>query len=317
MNLISVVIRTHNESRYLGELLDGIKRQRLDGCSVEVVVVDSGSTDETLSIAESHGCRITHIAKADFTFGRSLNIGCEFARGDILAFVSGHCIPVNNLWLSTLARPIIEKRCEYVYGRQLGRDYTKFSESRVFQKYFPNGSMIPQQGYFVNNANAAIARSSWEKYRFDEVLTGLEDMFLAKQIVSHEGRVGYVADAAVYHIHDEQWSQIMNRFEREAVALAEIMPEAVMGKRDLVVCYARSVIKDIYAAFNANVLRSNLIPIFLYRACQYWGSYRGASLARKIARLKTKSYFYPDIHFERPKKADYESSGSASNETSQ
>jgi hypothetical protein len=204
-----------------------------------------------------------------------------------------------------------------VYGRQLGRDCTKFSETRVFQKYFPKGSMIPQQGFFVNNANAAIAKSTWEKYRFDEVLTGLEDMFLAKQVVGHGGHIGYVADASVYHIHDERWAQILNRFEREAVALAEIMPDAVMGRRDLVMCYIRSVMKDAYAAFNAKVLREKLIEILLYRACQYWGSYRGTSLARKISRLKTKSYFYPDMHFEKPKKANYEGSRSASNEAAQ
>ena len=75
--LISVVIRTLNEARYLEELIRGIQGQKLpDGWASEVVIVDSGSTDGTLDIAGRLGCRIEHITREEFTFGRSLNRGC-------------------------------------------------------------------------------------------------------------------------------------------------------------------------------------------------------------------------------------------------
>ena len=67
-HLVSVVIRTLNEERYLPELLESIKAQKSERFSVEVVLVDSGSTDNTLMIAESFGARIVHIAKRDFSF---------------------------------------------------------------------------------------------------------------------------------------------------------------------------------------------------------------------------------------------------------
>ena len=79
--LISIVIRTLNEGAYLDDLLVMIKRQRLDGHSVEVVVIDSGSTDNTVPIAERHGCRLTQIRKDEFSFGRSLNRGCAVSSG--------------------------------------------------------------------------------------------------------------------------------------------------------------------------------------------------------------------------------------------
>ena len=98
--LASVVIRTYNESKHLPRLLEAIAEQELDeGYAVEVVVVDSGSTDDTLAIARSFDARITHIRKEDFSFGRSLNVGCRFADGDALVFVSGHCIPASPRWL--------------------------------------------------------------------------------------------------------------------------------------------------------------------------------------------------------------------------
>ena len=86
--LVSVVIRTYNEARYLEELLLGIAAQERPDFDVEVVLVDSGSTDGTLDIASQHGARIVHIRKQDFTFGRSLNVGCRAALGSVSADIA-------------------------------------------------------------------------------------------------------------------------------------------------------------------------------------------------------------------------------------
>ena len=181
--LTSIVIRTFNEQKHLGELLGKISEQEQKTTEMEVVIVDSGSTDKTLEIAKAHNCRITHISQADFTFGRSLNYGCDFAQGDILVFVSGHCIPVDNHWLDNLIAPLRDGTANYAYGKQQAHGPTKFSEKCHFDKWFPDYSKLPQTGFFCNNANAALTRETWQKYSFNEELTGLEDMFLAKQIV--------------------------------------------------------------------------------------------------------------------------------------
>ena len=78
----SIVIRTLNEAQHLDDLLVMIGRQQTPGLEVETVLIDSGSTDGTLEIARRHGCRITHITKAEFSFGRSLNRGCAASTGN-------------------------------------------------------------------------------------------------------------------------------------------------------------------------------------------------------------------------------------------
>ena len=128
--LTSVVIRTFNEEAYLEELLQVIATQKCTFSNIEVVIVDSGSTDATLEIAARYHCRITTIRQSEFSFGRSLNIGCEFANGDYLVFISGHCIPTDNQWIEKLISPLHEQEVTYSYGRQIGRDTTKFSEAR-------------------------------------------------------------------------------------------------------------------------------------------------------------------------------------------
>jgi glycosyltransferase involved in cell wall biosynthesis len=298
--LISIIIRTLNEETYLADLLKGIDTQALpENWSVETVIVDSGSTDRTLEIAAAHNCRITHISKDQFSFGGSLNIGCAFSTGEVLVFVSGHCVPVDGQWLQRLVEPLKSGICSYTYGRQFGSGPTRFSESRVFLKYYSTTSLLPQTGFFANNANAALPRTIWEQYRFDETLTGLEDMHLAKRLVNAGHKIGYVAEAGVYHIHDESWEHVLNRFEREGAALTEIMPESGLSFLDFIECTTRSIVKDSYAALKQKVFLANFTDICIFRTLQYWGSYRGTRFARMVAAMRRKTYFHPDKHFEK------------------
>lgn len=291
--MISIVIRTLDEERYLDELLTACGRQRVEGHDVELVIVDSGSTDATLEIAKSHDARITHIDKAEFSFGRSLNVGCAFAEGEVLVFVSGHCVPTDDGWLEALCRPLLAGTAVYGYGRQVGRDQTKFSERQLFDKYFPAVSAIPQQGFFCNNANAAVRRDAWEAHGFDEELTGLEDMDLAKRLVAEGGSVAYVAEAIVYHVHDESWAQVRRRYEREAIALQQIMPAAQLTAADVPRMVWAGICNDAGRAMRQRRLIRELPGIVAFRTVQYTGSYVGWHEHRRTARQMKEIYYYP------------------------
>lgn len=290
---VSVVIRTLNEAQYLSELLEGISSQETEGMECEVVLVDSGSTDKTLSIAEHYGCRILHIKRKDFSFGRSLNMGCEAATGSILVITSGHCVPADRHWLQTLCAPLLQGTAQYSYGKQLGGSNSHFSEHRVFEKYFPACSQVPQPGYYCNNANSALLKSAWVRYRFNEELTGLEDMELAQRLCKDGGLVGYVAEARVYHHHSESWAQVRLRFEREAIALQQIMPNVHITLLDALRYIASSIWKDCRHAYKEGVLTRKAKEVIHYRYYQYVGSYRGNHEHRKLSRSERDKYFYP------------------------
>ena len=66
--------------------MSAIDTQEKNGFLCEVVIVDSGSKDKTLEIANKYKARVTYINKQDFTFGRSLNVGCKFANGEVFGF---------------------------------------------------------------------------------------------------------------------------------------------------------------------------------------------------------------------------------------
>ena len=288
---VSVIVRTLNEEKFLKECLSNIRKQKYYG-DVEIVVVDSGSTDQTISIASEAGTKIVQIAPDEFTFGRSLNLGCASSSGDVLVFISAHCIPCDDMWLASLVEPVETGVCSYVYGRQVPRrGVSKFSEGVVFEKYYPKVSKLPQKGYFCNNANAAVSRLIWEKFKFNEELTGLEDMELGKRLVETGLQIGYVSDSVVEHIHEESWRRVLVRYEREAAALACFEPSLTLPAFTALYLFFLSMVQDISAApkflFLGQIIR--------YRLCQYLGGYIGGRASqRRITEMRSE-YFYPRV----------------------
>src|ERR1700690_3362282 len=162
----SIIIRAYNEASHLPRLLEGINHQSIK--DVEVILVDSGSTDATASIAASFGAQIARIASDEFTFGSSLNLGIQIAKHELIVIASAHVYPVYPDWLECLLRPFDEKRVAVVYGKQRGTSNSRFSEQQIFQQWFPEADATRQPSPFCNNANAAIRRSIWEQHPYDE-----------------------------------------------------------------------------------------------------------------------------------------------------
>src|SRR5574339_316268 len=121
----SIVIRAYNEEKHIGRLLEGIRHQTLK--DVEVILVDSGSTDSTVEIAESYGAHIVRIPSEEFTFGRSLNNGIQAATGELVVIASAHVYPVYPDWLESLLRPFADPDIALTYGKQRGPSTARFS----------------------------------------------------------------------------------------------------------------------------------------------------------------------------------------------
>jgi rhamnosyltransferase len=289
--MISIIVRTCNEQKYLGECLNNIFNQDAK-MKYEVIVVDSGSVDNTLNIANDYPVKIINIPKADFTFGRSLNTGCREAKGKILVFISAHCIPKTLHWLEKLIDPILAGRAQYSFSRQIGRTgISNPSEEMFFKKYYPEQKVTHVTDYFVNNASAALAADCWQKFHFNEELTGLEDLMLGKQLLNDGGSIEYVPVSVVEHIHEETWEQIKNRFEREAVALKEIEHSLAIGFSYSIVLFFRAFVKDLI--YTRRLTFRVFRQIIKYRSAQYFGCFRGGQLSREAVRRRNKSYFYP------------------------
>jgi rhamnosyltransferase len=260
---------------------------------VEIILVDSGSTDDTVKIAESYGAKIAHIAPSDFTFGRSLNLGIAAATRELVAIASAHVYPVYPDWLERLLEPFADSTVGLTYGKQRGAQTSKYSEHQVFARWFPDVSDLRQTHPFCNNANAAIRRSLWEEHPYDESLTGLEDLAWGKGLQSRGGGIAYIAEAEIIHIHDEKPKGVLNRYRREAMAFKRIYPEAHFNIYDFLRMTASNILNDSIHAARERVLLKAFAEIFWFRACQFWGTYQGYRQSAEWSWNLRQTFYYP------------------------
>jgi rhamnosyltransferase len=288
---VSAVIRAYNEGKHIGRLLKGFEQQsvKLD----EIILVDSGSTDDTVAIAEAAGCKIVHIDKSEFSFGRALNRGCAATSGDILLFASAHVYPVYDTHVEHMVSAFDRDRVAIAYGRQMGDERTKFSEARVMLKWFPTQNIWDQSHPFSNNANAAVLRSVWEASPYDETLTGLEDLDFAMRAIDKGHKISYVADAPVVHVHEETWSLTRNRYRREAIAYARIVEGSKMSLPRALGLAISNIVGDYVDAVGAGRLRSNVVSIPLFRSAQFIGTWEGFRTPDNVSTRLLERFYYP------------------------
>lgn len=288
----TVVIRCFNEADHLPKLLTELRRQSYE--SFEIVAVDSGSDDGTLDILGKEDVRIEHIRRDEFSFGRSLNIGCGVARGEFLVFISAHCYPERTDWLEQILSGFADEKVGAVYGMQRGVPESHFSERQVFRRWYPDTSVARQDTPFLNNANCAVRRSLWEQFPYDESLTGLEDVAWAQTVMRDGWWVTYNANAGVIHVHNETTGQIRNRYQREAITFQKQFPSEHFNLWDFLRLSSSNVTRDWRAAANEGVLWQNLWPIVRFRVAQFAGTYQGFHMRRPPSSELKRRFYYPE-----------------------
>jgi glycosyltransferase involved in cell wall biosynthesis len=287
----SVVIRCFNEEKHIGRLLTGVLQQTQP--PGQIVVVDSGSTDATVSIASRFPVEVQRVEPELFSFGRSLNVGCQAARGDVVVVASAHVYPLFDTWLEELTSPFDDPQVALAYGRQEGSEDTKYSERRVMARWYPAQSIAHQDHPFANNANAAIRRSIWKEQPYDEELTGLEDLAWAKRAMERGYAIAYVATAPVVHAHDETWAQVVNRYRREAIAHRRIYRDQEMSAFEAMRLAAVNIASDYVHALRDGVLLGNLLSIPAFRTAQFLGTQKGFAQRGETPAVLRRHFYYP------------------------
>ena len=287
----TLLVRAHNEEQHIGRLLEGIRHQTVQ--DVELLLVDSGSTDATAAIAARYGARVLHIRPEEFTFGRSLNLGLAAATRELVVIASAHVYPVYPDWLERLLDPFADPQVVLTYGKQRGGAASRFSECQIFLHWYPDRSVPRQAGPFCNNANAAIRRSYWERQPYDETLTGLEDLAWAKAALEAGFSMAYVAEAEIVHQHDETPMGIANRYRREAIAFKRIYPEAHFSLYDLVRMTSANIASDLGHALHQGEFWKSAGSILWFRPMQFWGTWQGYRRSPEWNWQLRQTFYYP------------------------
>lgn len=213
---VSILFVVKNERKNLERMFPTLRAQDYVG-SVEYICVDSGSSDGTVDFMRGHGAVIREIPPAAFHHGRTRNLAASLATGEILVMLSGDAFPVSEQWLSKLAGPFADARVGAVYGKQTAPEgmgalrrqslASEYSETRqvrdpaLIDRYNP--------GHFrFSNANGAVRRTLWERFRWNEELLLAEDQGLCRDILMAGYQVIYEPKAEVIHGHERSlWGE--------------------------------------------------------------------------------------------------------------
>ena len=125
--LVSVIIRTKNEEKWLKSCLTAVYAQSHK--EIEVIIIDNLSSDKTIEVAKAFQVnKICMIEK--YNPSKALNIGIEEAKGEVCVFLSAHCVPTNNKWLENLIKPFVETGATCSYGRQIPTSLSNADNAR-------------------------------------------------------------------------------------------------------------------------------------------------------------------------------------------
>lgn len=238
---ISVIIPTLNAEKEIPGLLAALRAQRFQ--SLEMIVVDSESADQTAAIAEKAGVRVLSVARKDFDHGKTRDYALRESSGDIVVFLTQDAMPANDRFLENLIRPLSEEKVAVVTGRQLPKTDAVLMEKLVRTFNYPSESHIRSEedvermgikAFFCSDVCAAYNRQIYlELGGFDFPLKTNEDMFYAAKAIRNGYRVAYAADALVFHSHNFSLTEQYERnyiqgyeIERHRPLLGEVSQES-------------------------------------------------------------------------------------------
>ena len=191
---LSVLIRTFNSAKTLDRVLSALKLQGDE----EYIVVDSGSTDSTLTIAAAHGAKIIR-AEGPFNYSKSLNLGFRAARHPWVHVISSHSISMvpDLLAIFREAASNLAPEIAAAYGPNSLDGSSPFAGEKG-QVFAPADSM--QIYPFCGNGNTLYRRSAWETLPFDEGIRTGEDKAWLGEIVPKGFRAVFVPAAQTINL---------------------------------------------------------------------------------------------------------------------
>ena len=236
---VSIVVLTRNAGPEFGELLRRLGSQDAD-FEYEVVVIDSGSTDDTTDLALRHGASVHTIDPSAFDHGATRNLGAARARGEYIAFLVQDALPLNDHWLSMMVEDLDhDQRVAGVYSRQLPRPEsgpltrvlvsgwataaserrTQFVSSPAAYRALPPQEKLKLAAF--DNVSSCVRCSVLEEHPFERTRFG-EDLRWGKAVVEAGYALVYEPASTVLHSHERGARYDLRRHYVHGALLAEL-----------------------------------------------------------------------------------------------
>lgn len=218
---VSILIPTRNEGRNIAACLDAIFAQQC-AFDFEVVIADSGSDDDTLTVVRRYPVRIHALPSASFYhYAKKRNQAASLVNSSYLVFLSADAVPTSQQWLEHLISSFSDPLVAAVYGRQLAKSSATLERQLTLESVYGEQRMVKSSAdqerlgfryYHFSTVNAALRRSVWRELPFPEDLKIFEDVGIAKRILDAGWKIVYEPRAAVFHSHNHDAAGLFRRY---------------------------------------------------------------------------------------------------------
>lgn len=229
--VVSALVRTKDSASTVERTFRSLRTQDVP---VEIVVIDSGSKDETLDIARAWADRVLSMAPDDFTFGGALNRAADVATAPVHLALSSHCV-LPRPDLARRAAVLIAGGATAAFGERVGPDGHPLTAPLRLDYQ----ALVSNRFWGYSNHAGAWSASAWEEHPFSEVLRSSEDREWSWRAISAGGY--HVADPLLFvpsgHRRSAGALSYYRRMVKEGTALLEWRPlppySAAAAARDL------------------------------------------------------------------------------------
>lgn len=256
--LVSVVIPTLNAGGRLARLMEALKGQQIPG-DIEIIVVDSGSKDNTLEVARAAGARVLTIPHHQFNHGWARNQAIQLSKGELVALTVQDALPTDEYWLARLLAPLLERaEAAGSYGLQVAppaagllararsalwceaRSSCVVKSLDTPDKFLEFSHRQRLELIEFDNVTSCIKRKVWEEIPFPKRNYG-EDIAWAKEVLMRGHQIVFVPTAKVWHCHERGWLYELRRAYTDGYTRVELVdwPSAGLEFRDLLLILRR------------------------------------------------------------------------------
>lgn len=225
----SVIIPNYNRADALALTLSALAGQSVSPERFEVILVDDGSTDDSVSIIQgaSHPYTLCPVQQENLGPGAARNLGAGCARASLLVFLDVDMIPAPEL-LANYLHAYQEQARNVLIGRQLAWPPAFASQPEEIFDYVRGADPGPQARevpfYYMASGNCALSADLfWELGGFDERLRMTEDTDLAYRAHLAGARFAYLPEALGYHNHPKTLEQRASELTASAWWTAHLM----------------------------------------------------------------------------------------------
>lgn len=236
---ISVIIPTKNGGALFQLLLAKLREQRYPG-DVEIIVVDSGSTDDTLRTARQFQAQIISIPPSSFSHSFARNRGAQAASGDYLLFMVQDALPAGKDWLcrlsaalschatqgvaaaSCLEYPRADADFFYCYTIHNFNRFLQNSRQGGVLRFGTNSYSSLRQNGQLNNIACLIDKKVFDQYRFRGHYA--EDLDLGLRLIRDGHALYRHSSIKVIHSHLRPPYYFIKRAFTDLLTLASLFP---------------------------------------------------------------------------------------------